>query len=465
MLLQIEDSRKDIAASILRWVITALRPLTLKELAIATRIKYSRADSSDQVIQDHIGFCGSLLKINGTQVRLLHRSVKDYLLCDAPPKHFRVKRNEANLELARTCFEYIDYGAFWMRPSDVGDTELELDFPLLNYAALHWPEHARRAPDSVEGIFDLTGPFCQEKSPLHEKWWDYYRGHKVIDLQTADSPSLLHVASYFGILPLVRKLLVEKDWEAALRLRILLDNTDNEDLTPLWYAVSGGHEAVVLLLLQKGAKVNAKCRDGRTPLFEAVVRGNEEIVRLLLDKGADIEANSRGLQTPLHCAATSGNEEVVRLLLEKGANIKAVNRDLQTPLCSAAASGHRAVVQLLLEKGASIKELNGDLQTPLCSASANGHEAVVRLLLDKGADVDIKSWNLQTPLYCAAASGHEPVVQILLEHGANVNAENHLGQTPLYCAIANRNHAVVRLLREGGADEMVIGSYRFMSDR
>ncbi|KFY83553.1 hypothetical protein V498_07984, partial [Pseudogymnoascus sp. VKM F-4517 (FW-2822)] len=50
-----------------------------------------------------------------------------------------------------------------------------------------------------------------------------------------------------------------------------------------------GHEAVVKLLLEKGAKLESKDKDGRTPLSYAVEKGHEAIVKLLLEKGAELE--------------------------------------------------------------------------------------------------------------------------------------------------------------------------------
>ncbi|KAH6696513.1 ankyrin repeat-containing domain protein [Leptodontidium sp. MPI-SDFR-AT-0119] len=79
-------------------------------------------------------------------------------------------------------------------------------------------------------------------------------------------------------------------------------------------------------------------------LFWAAEKGYDAVVKLLLEKGAN---------TPLLSAAMGGHEAVVKLLLEKDANVDtAYKNDGQTPLSSAAARGHEDVVKLLLEKGA-----------------------------------------------------------------------------------------------------------------
>ena len=56
---------------------------------------------------------------------------------------------------------------------------------------------------------------------------------------------------------------------------------------PLWWAVGNGHEAVVKLLLEKGADQESKgSESGRTPLSSAAMNGHEAVVIMLLEKGA-----------------------------------------------------------------------------------------------------------------------------------------------------------------------------------
>ncbi|MBW1810200.1 MAG: ankyrin repeat domain-containing protein [Deltaproteobacteria bacterium] len=54
-------------------------------------------------------------------------------------------------------------------------------------------------------------------------------------------------------------------------------------LTPLHYAVVGGHERMIVLLLKKGARVDVLDSQGRTPLQLAKIYNSESAMELLAD--------------------------------------------------------------------------------------------------------------------------------------------------------------------------------------
>ena len=412
MLLQIREERRDITATILRWVVMAVRPLTLTELSAATGIRPVANLSIDRVMRDHVEFCGYLLTVTGNDVGLVHQSAKDYLIRKDPDlnpqlEFFRVKEEETNAEIARTCFTYLHGGALadgsvqlvekFYKAADISHLQA---FPLLSYAVLYWLEHARHSSNLTEDIFDLSIPFYKKKSPIREAWLATYWDVKEYIIAPS-SFSLLHLASFFGIVPLTRKLL-RKGWKSLLNPYSYVDKRDSRDWKPLCYAAYNGHEAVVKLLLEKGAELEIKDEsNGRTPLSWAAERGHEAVVKLLLEKGAELETKDKNNgRTPLLWAAERGHEAVVKLLLEKGAELEIKSNNGRTPLLWAAERGHEAVVKLLLEKGAELEikdESNG--QTPLLWAAEKGHEAVVKLLIEKGAELETKDKNYgRTPL-------------------------------------------------------------------
>jgi ankyrin repeat protein len=143
----------------------------------------------------------------------------------------------------------------------------------------------------------------------------------------------VHHAAYFGL---------------AEVIMALLGNGHNSDVkdtygrTPLWLAAESGHEAVVKLLLEKGAELEAKDYGDRTSLWrEAKDYGDQTSLWR--------EAKDYGGRTPLWLVAEHGHTAVVKLLLEKGAELEAKDHGRRTPLSRAAEEKHETMVKLLLE--------------------------------------------------------------------------------------------------------------------
>lgn len=197
---------------------------------------------------------------------------------------------------------------------------------MLLYAALYWPEYARSLACS-EDTFDLSLSFYYEKSQICEYWPKTYRAVVWKYDDPLNSFTLLHLASYFGILPLAENLLLKKGWLNKMKRKLYLNKTDDSGRMALIWAAQSGHDALVRLLSEKGADFEAKNIYGETALYKAAQCGHEAVVRLLLKKGADVEAMT-GFEgvTALHAAAEKRHEAVVQLLLEKGADVKAKDK-------------------------------------------------------------------------------------------------------------------------------------------
>ncbi|KAJ5169209.1 uncharacterized protein N7482_004803 [Penicillium canariense] len=449
MLLGIEGSQQEVCSRILRWVTMALRPLTLQELAAAIGTQSSDLISGDQAIRDQIAFCGPFIKIDKQEVGLIHQSARDYLLrenCDSNPilETFRINAEETHFQLAQACLDCI--GNSRLRYVPLHSLDAPQDPPLLSYAVFHWPEHARCSA-YTDAIFDTSRPFFQKKSPLRSNWCKAYGNH----LSNIRNVPLIHIASYFGITSWAQKLLARK-----FRLHKLANKKDSSGRTPLIYGAITGHEAIIRLLLDRGADVNATDEYGWTAPHWAAILGHEATVRLLLDRGADANAIDENGWTALHRAAFQGHKAIVRLLLDRGADANAIDKARWTALHRAANEGHKATVRLLLDRGADANAIDKARWTALHRAAFQGYKAIVRLLLDGGADANAIDKYGRTPLIYGAIKGHEAIIRLLLDRGADVNATDEYGRTPLIYGAIKGHEAMIRLLLDRGADANAI---------
>lgn len=123
--------------------------------------------------------------------------------------------------------------------------------------------------------------------------------------------------------------------------------------TALHLAAFFGQLEAATRLLEAGARLTAVSRNplANTPLHAAVAGGHSDVSVLLIARGADVNAIDSGRHTPLHIAAENGQLAVVEALLAHGADPHAVDVEDKTPLSRAAAGNHAAVVDAMNLKG------------------------------------------------------------------------------------------------------------------
>ena len=96
-----------------------------------------------------------------------------------------------------------------------------------------------------------------------------------------------------------------------------VESRNAADESPLMMAALKGHLEVARKLIARDADVN---KPGWAPLHYAATHGHLAIMQLLLDNHAYIDAESPNKTTPLMMAASYGTVEGVKLLLDAGAD-------------------------------------------------------------------------------------------------------------------------------------------------
>lgn len=134
---------------------------------------------------------------------------------------------------------------------------------------------------------------------------------KGIDPNTPDekgTPALMNAIQSGSV---KSALLLAKD----SRTKVEFENSLSE--TPLMLAAFHNQLSVCEVLIARGAEVNRK---GWTPLHYAATKGHTAVMRLLLQENAYIDAESNNGTTPLMMAAYYAPPLAVKLLLEEGAD-------------------------------------------------------------------------------------------------------------------------------------------------
>jgi hypothetical protein len=175
-------------------------------------------------------------------------------------------------------------------------------------------------------------------------------------------------------------------------------------------AMHAGSAEVTVLLLDYGADPNIRNQDGRTPLHTAcrdwrvrpvswwrIAPNGTLIVRLqprgnwdarvashLLDRGADIEARDRNGYTPLLIAARNGTTDVLQVLLSRGAAPNARDKHGRTALHWTAELNRPQHLKLLLDHGADVNAEDGHGLTPLDLAVHHHRRQAERILREHG---------------------------------------------------------------------------------
>ncbi|WP_425385027.1 ankyrin repeat domain-containing protein [Wolbachia endosymbiont (group B) of Schoenobius gigantella] len=179
--------------------------------------------------------------------------------------------------------------------------------------------------------------------------------------------------------------------------------------------------------LRRGANVNAQSRLGWASVFWAIQKNNSNIVKLLVNNGADINAKDNESWMPLHWAVQLGSLDVVKYLVERGANINALTADGRTPLDLAAQKNRVNVIEFL-------KKAQLDLDKELLTAVQDGDLNKVEGLANQGAGLNTKGSNDWTLLHFAVFSNKFDIVKFLLDKNANIKAKDVYGNTPLHVA-------------------------------
>ena len=222
-------------------------------------------------------------------------------------------------------------------------------------------------------------------------------------------------------------------------------------------ALRPGGENELRAAIAAGGDVNAVYQGGISPLMEASYRNLPEIVSILLDAGAHIEARDKDGFTALIYAAAGASFMPAEMLIQKGANREAKEYlTAKTALFFAAENNSPRLVKLLF--GGEEAVFDGGV-TALMHASALGASDAVSELIKNGADLRRRDDSGRDALFHAVRNDMLKTSELLIRSGASVKAEYDSGL--LHLAAARNNIDMVRLIVDAGADMSVKDKHDF----
>jgi len=407
---EIHKADWDLAHRLFQCVAVASRPLRVEELAeflafdfnAGPIAKFQEGWRLEDPVDGVLSTCSTLLALvnfDGSPViQFSHFSVKEFLTSarlaeevDGILRRYHISMTPAHTLVAQACLGILLY-------LHTNITRYDLKkYPLTEYAAPHWFEHARfdnvsqYVEDGVKQLFDPS------KSHLGIWVWICDPRNPLLGSERAERPSA-------------------------------------PGGTPLHYAaVCGLHRIIKFLVVERSQDVDSRCFDDRwTPLHVVSTYGHVEVGRILIEHGADTTAQDNRKMTPLHVASRNGHLEVARLLVEHGADVTARNQEAWTPLFWASREGYLDVVRFLIEHGADATARDNIGRTALHWASSSGRVEIARLLLEHGACVTARADDGRTSLHVASEEGNVKVIRFLVENGADATVGAHDGRTPLH---------------------------------
>src|ERR1700722_19322887 len=187
----------------------------------------------------------------------------DYTAYEYFERHGESHFPDAQTDIASTCITYLSFDVFGIGCCNTYE-ERELLLrgnPFLDYAALHWGDHARRQEDAVKSLAlkflqDDSKVACASQIQMRRPPREQQLGY-----------SGMHMCSYFGL---------EKMMKYLLENGAIADVRSGSGRSPLSIAAEHGHEGLVRFFLARDdVDVNSKDSDGRTALSFAASNGHE----------------------------------------------------------------------------------------------------------------------------------------------------------------------------------------------
>nr|XP_045615776.1 transient receptor potential cation channel subfamily A member 1 homolog [Procambarus clarkii] len=232
-----------------------------------------------------------------------------------------------------------------------------------------------------------------------------------------------------------------------------LHNCDTE-ATLHQFASTGNYTKCEELLDQELTNINKQDKNNRTPLHLAAISGHEGIVELLINKGAKTRMKDNEKFLPLHYAAQAGYKACCEILISNAkkkvdgkdhakSQLDVKNKDGRTPFMLSVMRGHYDCCRILI--GSDINVADKDEKTAMHYAASSGYYKTLEFLLEKDANPSLKDITGKTPILEALRLNRLTCVQLLATQ-TDLSLKDKAGKGVLHYAVHNKSTACLKCL-------------------
>ncbi|CAH0629100.1 unnamed protein product [Chrysodeixis includens] len=176
---------------------------------------------------------------------------------------------------------------------------------------------------------------------------------------------------------------------------------------------------VLIALVNGGALLDYRTKDGSTAMHRAIEKNSLEAVKTLLELGASPNyKDGKGL-TPLYLSVTNKTDPLLcETLLHDHATIGATDLQGWQEVHQACRNGLVQHLDHLLFYGADMNSRNASGNTPLHVCAVNAQDSCTRQLLFRGCDKEALNFANQTPYQVAVIAGNLDLAEVIKNYKA-----------------------------------------------
>ncbi|KAL0257966.1 hypothetical protein SLS55_007134 [Diplodia seriata] len=478
--------KRELAHRLIRWITHSHR--RLKAIEVMHAFAVDEDEDEDEIDSENCPPLTMLLKVcaglvtenpkDGT-IGMVHTSAYEFFR-----SHYSNQYASIQVDIAKTSLLYLssqEMRAGACENLESLDKRLE-KLPFLPYAARYWGKHIE-IPDLEEQLTSFIMTLIDDEALRSSSFQVLQNRHGLKSPGVAEASfemtprdqQPLHIAAYWGLEKTAAALLARGDDPSV---------PDSQGWTPLHWAVSNSNSAIVKVLIDGGARLDATDSQGWTPLFWTAFNDDIAILQQLLESGAQHLVRDISGWTALKYAISRRHFGVVQVLVEHYKRYLArMRQDENNQARGLSFEQERDYVEASIEMVADMKndEVPSLLEKPDMAVEdyeklwSLGHfdrtlHNIWRLRekaeMVNGPDyyIDCYSGNRPPPaddwksrlLHVAIKAAQPLVLQLLIELGADVNfnasGRNVGGRTPLHTASFRKDPQFVEILLQHGAD-------------